>query len=227
MQISINKTKITATIVMVLLMASAFMLMTNTAVQAQVADDQPVAGPLPSGVTADITVNTESYLSFSPNPIRKDQSLRVNMWMHPPIHVERQFIGAFEVTFTKPDGSQTVIDGIDSYCGNGSAWFPYIVDQVGTWKVKFDFPGGYFPAGNYTTYQGAFVGPQVSELGSVYYEPSTSGWILQYRTTLSILGPQLIYQTITGRVQYHQRTENGGPCWETTHLLVLLEERRG
>jgi len=30
-------------------------------------------------------------------------------------------------------------------------------DQVGTWTIKFKFPGGYYPAGNYTADPGAVM----------------------------------------------------------------------
>jgi hypothetical protein len=131
--------------------------------------------PLPAGVTPDISVDCTVYLSFSPNPIGVNQPLLVNLWMQPPTHVSRQLKG-FEVTFTKPDGTKDVIGPIDSYKGDGTAWFEYKPDQAGTWTVKLDWPGGYYPPGNYTVDAGTFVGAQtVSFDKSTYYKPASTG----------------------------------------------------
>ena len=85
----------------------------------------------------------------------------------------------YQVTIEKPSGEQQVIS-IDSYCADTTAWFEWIADEVGTWRLKFDFLGGYFPAGNYTIHKGA-VFSQTSDTvtsftESLYYEPSTTGW---------------------------------------------------
>ncbi len=129
---------------------------------------------LPSGITPDLQVDSSVYLSLSPNPIGLNQPLLVNLWMQPPTHVSRQLKG-FSVTFTKPDGSKDVISPIDSYKGDTTAWFSYVVDQVGEWKAKLDFPGAYYPAGNYTVPEGTFMGAQtVSFTQSCYYKPSST-----------------------------------------------------
>ena len=78
------------------------------------------------------------------------------------------------MTFTKPDGTTDTIGPMDSYQGDTTAWFEYVVDQVGTWKIKFDFLGGYFPAGNYTVV-GYYAGQVLNALLSIYYKPSSNG----------------------------------------------------
>ncbi len=172
MQNSINKTKLTATIVMALLMTSAFMLMTNIPVQAQELEVQNAGSqPLPAGVTPDVTLETIPYLSFRPNPIGVNQPLLVNIWMQPPVDNSR-YLSGLSVTLTKPDGTEVVFAPIDTYHGDSTAWFEYIVDQVGEWKVRFDFPGGYYPAGKYLSTRS---GTYVDFTESVYYEPSTTG----------------------------------------------------
>jgi hypothetical protein len=50
----------------------------------------------------------------------------------------------FKLTITKPDGTKDVIT-MNSYLNDGTAWLEYYADQVGTWKLKFEFPGNYFP----------------------------------------------------------------------------------
>ena len=94
-----------------------------TPTQAQLAAQQPTAGSLPTGITPDITITTEPQLSFRPNPIGLGQSLLINVWLHPPINVQRQFVQAFMVTFTKPDGTKSTVGPIDSYQGDSTAWF--------------------------------------------------------------------------------------------------------
>ncbi len=128
---------------------------------------------LPSGTTPDNTETTRAFLSFSPSVIGKGQTLLVNVWLNPALHVSRYFTD-YQIIFTKPDGStDTVVK--NSYRADTTAYIEYPVDQVGEWKIQFVFPGGYFPAGNYTVYSGAFVGSQVWDFSeSTYYEPSST-----------------------------------------------------
>jgi len=179
MKLSKNMLK-TAAITIALLIASVMLMAIPVQpVKAQLAEQQPVAGPLPPGVTPNITITTEAYMSFRPNPVGFNQIFLVNIWLHPPIHVRRQFIQAFVVDITKPDGSQITVGPMDSYCGDSTAWFEYIADQEGTWKLKFRFLGMYFPAGHY--FEGkVYTAPQ-SKLGltstyleSAYYKPSST-----------------------------------------------------
>ncbi|XHH08032.1 MAG: PQQ-binding-like beta-propeller repeat protein [Candidatus Bathyarchaeia archaeon] len=128
---------------------------------------------LPSGVTPDVTVDTIAYLSFTPNPVGVGQNILVNIWFQPPIHVSR-YLSGLEVTITDPSGNTEVIGPIDTYAGDATSWFEYPVDEEGTWTLEFDFPGGYFPAGNYTYVQSGTT-RTVSFSQSVYYEPANTG----------------------------------------------------
>ena len=129
---------------------------------------------LPPGVTPDYTVRTEAHLSFRPNPVGIGQPVLVNAWISPPLHVSRYFSN-FTFVITKPDGTKEVIVK-KSYRGDASTWFEFTPDRTGKWTIEFIFPGGFFPAGNYTIYPGAFVGPGVTNFRtSVYYEPSSDG----------------------------------------------------
>ena len=129
---------------------------------------------MPSGTTPDFSINTNSFLSFRPNPVGLGQAILVNMWVEPPIHVSRYMKG-YKVTITKPDGTQDSRT-MDSYRGDSTAWFEYTVDAVGTWKLKLEFPGAYFPAGNYTAPAGGATesGIVVSFTQSCYYRPSST-----------------------------------------------------
>ncbi len=136
--------------------------------------------PLPTGVTADETVTTSAHLSYRPNPVGLNQPILVNLWMQPPIHVTHYFKNAFMVTFTKPDGTTEQVGPLSSYQGDSTAWFEKKMDQMGTWTIKFDFLGAYFPAGNYTIVAGTFSGQGGVSTNavfpnSIYYAPSSDG----------------------------------------------------
>ena len=74
-----SKTK-SATIVLVLLMASAVLMITSP-VQAQPAAEQPTI-EIPSGVTPNTTYETIAQLSFRPRIVGIGQTVLVNYWIH-------------------------------------------------------------------------------------------------------------------------------------------------
>lgn len=141
----------------------------------------PVAGDLPTGVTPVATIDAGAYLSFRPTTVGLDQTILVNLWVTPAPGASRKFLD-FTVTITDPDGHDNVIT-IDSYQDDGTAWFEYQLDKAGTWKLKFDFLGMYYPAGTYNAgeYVGSentappgfsFGGPQYYT--SAYYTPDST-----------------------------------------------------
>ncbi len=175
----IFKTKLAVLLAIFLLIASCLLTL-EVPVQAQDGAHigTPTGGPngsvaLPSGVTPDVTIVSDVYLSARPNPVGVNQVILVNIWLDPGPSYAR-YLSDYKVTLTKPDGTIKEVV-LDSYPADGTAWFEYEVDQVGTWKLKFDFPGGYFPAGNYT------IPPGVNQAGytetytrSVYYAPAST-----------------------------------------------------
>jgi hypothetical protein len=182
---TITRTKTTAAIAITLLMISAFMVLANVTVQAQDDEDVPHGYwgggggygslPLPSDVTPDVSYDTIAHISFRPSPIGVGQLMLVNVWMQPPIHVSRYMTG-YTVTITKPDGTEIIIGPMSSYLGDTTTWFEYVFYEVGTWQIQFDFPGGYFPAGNYTVPEGSYyAGRELEAPLSVYYKPSSDG----------------------------------------------------
>jgi hypothetical protein len=175
MKIQINRTKLTAITIMMLLVTSVFLIVTIP-IQAQEYTNMQEGGsiPLPPGVTPDFTVETHTYLSFRPETVGLGQIFLVNFWTQPATHVSR-YLSDFKITISKPTGAEQIIT-IDSLRGDTSGWFEWIADEVGTWTIKIEFPGGYYPPGNYTVHAGAFIGPQVVEFEeSSYYEPSSDG----------------------------------------------------
>lgn len=183
MRLKNNIEKMSVTLLIILLAVSTAPLITQTQGQTTIPSNVTPTNQrssssilLPAGVTPDVSLDTIAHLSFTPNPVGLGQTILVNLWFQPPTHVSRALSG-LEVTITRPDGSEDIIGPIETYRGDGTAWFEYQADQVGTWKLRFDFPGGYFPAGNYSTATGAFSGGgTVSSFPqSVYYKPATTG----------------------------------------------------
>jgi hypothetical protein len=174
----ISKTIISTIIFMTLLIAIIAEIPIAVQGQTTTNNRDGAAIPLPSGVTPDVTYETIAHMSFRPNPIGLGQPLLVNIWMQPPTHVSRYFTG-LTVTLTKPDGTTDTIGPISTYYGDATAWFNYNPDQIGNWTIKFNFPGAFYPAGNYTVpadsyYAGQGMAPLNAPL-SIYYKPSSDG----------------------------------------------------
>jgi hypothetical protein len=176
-----NKTarlKTTATIAVILMMTSAALLATQVYAENEGGSPSGLAGgsvyPLPDGVTPDYTTTAYAYLSARPNPVGVGQSVLINIWVTPGVHVANYFAG-FKVTITAPDGDEET-KTMNSYAGDATAWFEYVPTQVGTYKFKFDFPGGYFPAGTYYINPGAAYsgGTNVTMTQSRWYTPSST-----------------------------------------------------
>jgi hypothetical protein len=170
-----NKTKMTSIIVIVLLMASAtLMAMPVQPAKAQLSATQPTSGSLPSGVTVDVTHDTQCYLAIRPNPIGVGQSLLVTMWINPAFASNNRFApDGFKVTLTKPDGTTEVFT-LDSEPATAAIWFEYYPDQVGEWKIKVDYLGTYFPAGRYLNGYIITNNTGGAVYGSAYYKPSSA-----------------------------------------------------
>lgn len=117
----------------------------------------------------------QAYLSVSPNPIGIGQTLLVNVWMTVAPAAERQY-QHYTVTFTKPDGSKDVVGPFKSYEADGTAWFEYVVDQVGTWQAVFTFAGQFTPAGRYSNGVPNLVNNTTGSYYAydMYFEPQTS-----------------------------------------------------
>jgi hypothetical protein len=175
-----NMTKATV-ISLTLLMASSTLMAILVSAQddgahgGSAGDPKNGSIPLPAGITPDTTVKSDIYLSFRPNPVGINQPILVNIWLDPGPSYVRHFTG-YKVTITKPDGS-TEVKTLNSYPADGTSWFEYVPDQIGTWKLKFEFPGGYFPAGNYSVPIGSgtsYDGYTETYNQSVYYLPDAT-----------------------------------------------------
>jgi hypothetical protein len=165
MQLSINKTK-TATLLFIALLAASTLAMLTVPVKAQ-AEGPGTSGPPPAGVTY-TSVKVVPHLSFRPTTVGLGQEFLVNIWTTPATHAARNHPN-YTVVITKPDGTQDVIT-TPSFKADATAWFPYIADQVGEWKIKFIFPGTFFPGG---TLSGGFMGG-TTRVNATYYEPAST-----------------------------------------------------
>jgi hypothetical protein len=175
-------TIITISLVLLAFPSTALILQTNAQPTASNPREQQ-SQPLPTGVTANITVDTLIFLSFRPNPIGVGQTLLVNLWFNPPTHYNRILTG-ISVVLTKPDGTKDTKSGIVTYGGDATAWFEYTPDQIGTWKLQCIFPGGYFPAGYVA---GGYAEPAQRWLDSAYYKPASTA-----EQTLTVQSEQIM-----------------------------------
>jgi hypothetical protein len=184
---TIDKTKITAAIAIILLMSSAI-LMVIPAIAQEDGDhggapqitgmEGSVVGAAPSGANITYYFDPLPRLAFTPNPIGVDQVFTVNIWVTPPPAANR-FMKDYQVKITKPDGSTNTVT-INSYVADGTSWFPYLADQVGDWKLQFFFQGQYNPPGWYSDgeYDGetpyAFSRPGWQWYDGDYYSPANT-----------------------------------------------------
>jgi len=164
----------TSAIIAILLISIIFYpINVSAAVPLHTSADDNGSIELPAGVTPDITIKTDVYLSVRPNPVGLNQIILINLWNDPGPSYARYFKD-YVLTITKPNGQQEIIKK-DSYPADGTTWLEYQVDQIGEWKFKFDFNGGFFPAGNYTVPQGVSqAGYTETYTKSVYYLPDST-----------------------------------------------------
>ncbi len=173
------KTKMTTIFAIALLLTTISALAISANAQTVLPEDI-IIGPAPAGVTEDMKVPTEIILMIRPNPVGLNQEFLANIWTVRAPGSQRAFLG-YEITITKPSG-EVVTFTMDSFVADGTAWFPWIADEVGDWTLQVKFPGNFFPAGFYmdgdwvnaSGHSGFFGtgGTQYDE--PVYAEPSES-----------------------------------------------------
>ncbi len=152
--------KTTVAIIVVLLMASGMLTLSEAAVpradlvQPGLTEADMPAGVsfgwgirLPTGVTPDVTTVQTPYICFRPNPIGVGQTLLITMWSTPS-HSRTRKTADNVLTITKPDGTKDVFN-FQVWTSEMSSWMAYTPGMVGTYKIKWDMPGQYYPAGEY------------------------------------------------------------------------------
>jgi hypothetical protein len=108
----------------------------------------PTGGPIPSGATPAYSVPTVARMSLGPSPVGVNQPITVNLWTSPAPGAQRAQSG-YTVTITAPNGTVFTVGPLPSFIADGTNWFTFIPDVVGTWKLQFAFAGNYLPAGVY------------------------------------------------------------------------------
>jgi len=170
----IKKAVKTIMVASVFLMFFAMLTVMPIQPEAQLSATQPTVA-IPSGVTPDNTRETVAHLSFRPRPVGLGQPFLVNSWITTQtLFRHLSFRESFAVTITKPDGTKDVVT-MSTYPADGTTWFEYIADQVGTWTIKLDFLGNYFPAGRYLEGYMVTNSSGDSLATSYYYKPSSDG----------------------------------------------------
>ncbi len=165
MQLSISKTKAATIIIISLLMASAMAMWT---VPVKAAEGPGISGQPPAGATYD-TVIVVPHLSFRPTVVGVNQTFLVNIWTTPATHAARNHPN-YTVVITKPDQTKDTIS-LPSYKADATAYFEYIADQTGEWKLQFIFPGTFFPGG---TLSGGFMGGSGTPVNPTYYKAAST-----------------------------------------------------
>ena len=168
-KMEILKTKAKTVAVSLILLMAAVMVVSNfasTPAQAAPSAEQPQVA-MPSGTIPSRTAETIAHLSFRPRVVGFGQTVLFNAWIQSVVLVANyKHYNAYQVTITKPDGSEDVVT-MNSYVADATTWFERAVDQVGTWSIKFDYLGQYFPAGYY--FEGVCY-PSIAAIG-----PYTAG----------------------------------------------------
>ncbi len=178
------KSKAITIIITIVMTTSIAALTIPVQAQEQAHGGQPVAGyegpaQPPAGVTPDYTIDSLAFLSVSPNPCGVGQELLVNVWTTFPSGEGKYQVG-YAITITHPNGSNETVN-LKSYVADGTSWFTYVPQQVGTWTFVFNFAGEYFPAGYYmngqysTTRTGVFSNAIFNP--SDYVTPATSNTV--------------------------------------------------
>lgn len=160
---------------MAFMIAATFLIASNAPItQAQFRGTGPAAGtpgPLAAGITPDVQIQTWALISARPTTVGLGQPVLVNLETQPAPGVDRLH-QQYTVTITNPDGA-TEVRKIESYPDDGTMWFEFVPDQLGQWKLKFEFIGTYFPAGRYLDGCNATSGGTLYT-ESVYFKPVTT-----------------------------------------------------
>lgn len=167
------KFKKLVSIAIMALFISSIILINSPQIKAQSEIVQPL-NAIPAGITPDETVTPKAFLSYRPTTIGLGQAFLVNIWVTPAPGAGRYFKD-YTVTITKPDGDQETFK-MDSYVADGTQWFEYMADQVGEWKIKFEAPGTFMPAGRYSLTSGAYMATSsyTTYTASAYYAPAST-----------------------------------------------------
>jgi hypothetical protein len=136
---TLNKTKLTAIILLAMFVTSSFLLVAKVSVNAQVGVPQPV--------------KTVGYITVAPTLIGVGQTATVNLWIFPlpdNYFYQASYLGfnGITVTFIKPNGTKDTFAPVDATGiydpgqtqSLGALYFYYEPDMAGDWSVSFTMP---------------------------------------------------------------------------------------
>jgi hypothetical protein len=85
-----------------------------------------------------------AMLSLRPYPaVGLGQSVLVNAWVTPPPMTDRENYRNYEFTWTSPSGNSFTIGPVDAE-SPGTFYFEYLLNELGEWTLRFEFPGDHF-----------------------------------------------------------------------------------
>ena len=90
MKTFLDRTKISAILIITVVITSVFAIMATNTVQAVLAPDQPYSGPLRAGDVPDGSFDTDVWISVSPRVVGLGQMILVNAWATPASHAHRR-----------------------------------------------------------------------------------------------------------------------------------------
>jgi hypothetical protein len=233
MEISINKSKMTSAIVIVLMMASIMLIAVPILPAAQAAEVS-TSGPLPAGKIANTTTPTVCSLSVKPAVAGVGQYVLVNVWLNPAVTAAR-VIKTYEFTITKPDGTKVTFTQ-DAEPATTATWFTYTVDQVGVYRFDVDFTGCYFNGTTNAATESAYYmpskAPEVTITCQANFNPSwpaealpTDYWTrpvdFSHRDWWPVLGnyPATGYDGTTDP-NWNTRYPNTNPRWANQYGFI-------
>ncbi len=103
--------------------------------------------PQTTGHTPTWNIPSFAYLVAAPNPVGVGQRVSIMMWVDLPMPNAALENGNdirrhdYKLTITKPDGATEVMQFAYISDPTGVQWLSYAVDQVGEYKMKFEYAG--------------------------------------------------------------------------------------
>ncbi len=234
MKTSIDISKKTIAIVLIVLMTSIMVIADVPNVTNVQGAEVVTSGPLPAGKTPAFNTPTVCSLSARPALVGKGQYILVNAWLNPAVSAGR-IVSTYVFTITAPDGTNTTWKQ-DAEASTAATWFDYTIDQVGTWTINCYFTGCYFNGSATEATQSAYYQPSSAPAQTITcqqdFNPSwpavqlpTGYWTrpvdFTHREWGSILGnyPATGYDG-SADPQWSTRYPDTNPRWSATYGLI-------
>ncbi|MEM2130336.1 MAG: PQQ-binding-like beta-propeller repeat protein [Candidatus Bathyarchaeia archaeon] len=104
-----------------------------------------IALPIATAHDPPYQIVSYAYIHAAPNPVGVGQRVSIIMWIDYPMPAATVTNDVrrtnYKLTITKPDGKTETFDWPIVYDSTSVQYFTYMPDQVGTYTLKFDYPG--------------------------------------------------------------------------------------